>query len=110
HGIGGKRKEERLRYLRNYWAKTLEKLPGIRILTSYDPEQSCGIGSFFIEGMDMEKLGQILFQKHKIIITGIGVQDEFSGIRVTPSIYTTLRELDLFIEAVTYYVKNGLPN
>ena len=110
HGIGGKRKEERLRYLRNYWAKTLEKLPGIRILTSYDPEQSCGIGSFFIEGMDMEKLGQILFQKHKIIVTGIGVQDEFSGIRVTPSIYTTLRELDLFIEAVTYYVKNGLPN
>ena len=110
HGIGGKRKEERLRYLRNYWAKALEKLPGIRILTSYDPEQSCGIGSFFIEGMDMEKLGQILFQKHKIIITGIGVQDEFSGIRVTPSIYTTLRELDLFIEAVTYYVKNGLPN
>lgn len=110
HGIGGKRKEERLRYLRNYWAKALEKLPGIRILTSYDPEQSCGIGSFFIEGMDMEKLGQILFQKHKIIVTGIGVQDEFSGIRVTPSIYTTLRELDLFIEAVTYYVKNGLPN
>lgn len=110
HGIGGKRKEERLRYLRNYWAKTLEKLPGIRILTSYDPEQSCGIGSFFIEGMDMEKLGQILFQKHKIIVTGIGVQDEFSGIRVTPSIYTTLRELDLFIEAATYYVKNGLPN
>ncbi|MCK4495920.1 MAG: aminotransferase class V-fold PLP-dependent enzyme [Candidatus Aminicenantes bacterium] len=109
HGIGGKRKEERLRYLRNYWAKTLEKLPGIKILTSYDPEQSCGIGSFFIEGMDMGKLGQILFQKHKIIITGIGVQDEFSGIRVTPSIYTTLRELDLFIEAVTYYVKNGLP-
>lgn len=110
HGIGGKRKEERLRYLRNYWAKTLEKLPGIKILTSYDPEQSCGIGSFFIEGMDMGKLGQILFQKHKIIITGIGVQDEFSGIRVTPSIYTTLRELDLFIEAVTYYVKNGLTN
>lgn len=110
HGIGGKRKEERLRYLRNYWAKTLEKLPGIRILTSYDPEQSCGIGSFFIEGMDMEKLGQILFQKHKIIVTGIGVQDEFSGIRVTPSIYTTHRELDLFIEAATYYVKNGLPN
>lgn len=109
HGIGGKRKEERLRYLRNYWAKALEKLPGIRILTSYDPEQSCGIGSFFIEGMDMEKLGQILFQKHKIIITGIGVHDEFSGIRVTPSIYTTLRELDLFIETVTYYVKNGLP-
>lgn len=110
HGIGGKRKEERLRYLRNYWAKTLEKLPGIKILTSYDPEQSCGIGSFFIEGMDMGKLGQILFQKHKIIITGIGVQAEFSGIRVTPSIYTTLRELDLFIEAVTYYVKSGLPN
>jgi hypothetical protein len=31
------------------------------------------------------------------------------AIRVTPSIYTTLRELDLFIEMVSYYVKNGFP-
>ena len=109
NGIGAKRKEERLRYLRNYWAKALEKLPGVKILTSYDPEQSCGIGTFTVENMDMGKLVQVLLDKHKIYVVPIEVKDEFSGIRVTPSIYTTLRELDLFIEAASYYIKNGLP-
>ena len=116
HGIGGKRKEERLRYLRNYWAKVLEKLPGVKILTSYDPEQSCGIGAFTVENMDLGKLVQVLFKKHKIYIITVGVPsfdlegENITGIRVTPSIYTTLRELDAFIEAVSYYVKHGLPS
>jgi selenocysteine lyase/cysteine desulfurase len=115
HGIGGKRKEERLRYLRNYWARSLEKLPGIRILTSYDPEQSCGIGTFTVDKMDMGKLSQVLFAKHKIYVPAFGIpaangeSEGFTGMRVTPSIYTTLRELDVFVEAVAHYVKNGLP-
>ncbi len=116
HGIGGKRKEERMRYLRNYWAKALEKLHGVKILTSYDPEQSCGIGTFTVENMDLGKLVQVLFKKHKIYIITVGVPsfdlegENITGIRVTPSIYTTLRELDVFIEAVSYYVKHGLPS
>jgi len=116
HGIGGKRKEERLRYLRNYWAKALEKLPGVKILTSYDPEQSCGLGAFTVENMDLGKLVQVLFKKHKIYIITVGVPsfdlegENITGIRVTPSIYTTLRELDAFIEAVSYYVKHGFPS
>jgi isopenicillin-N epimerase len=109
HGIGAERKEERMRYLRNYWAKALEKLPGVRILTSYDPAQSCGIGTFTVENMDLAKLTQVLFDKHKIYVISIKIPDEISGIRVTPSIYTTVRELDIFIEAVSYYIKNGLP-
>lgn len=115
HGIGGKRKEERFRYLRNYWAKELEELPGVKILTPYDPEQSCGIGTFTVEKMDMEKLSQVLFQKHNIYTINVGVPspemggEKITAIRVTPSIYTTLRELDLFIEAVSSYIKNGLP-
>jgi selenocysteine lyase/cysteine desulfurase len=109
HGIGGKRKEERLRYLRNYWSKILEKLPGVQILTSYDPLQSCGIGTFTVEDMDMEKLNQLLFDKHKIYTTTIQIPDEIMGIRVTPSIYTTLRELNMFVETVSHYIKQGLP-
>ena len=116
HGIGGKRKEERMRYLRNYWAKAVDKLPGVKILTSYDPEQSCGIGTFTVENMDLSKLVQVLFKKHKIYIITVGIPsfdlegENIAGIRVTPSIYTTLRELDVFIEAVSYYVKHGLPS
>lgn len=114
-GIGAKRKEERLRYLRNYWAKALEKLPGVKILTSYDPEQSCGIGTFTVEKIDMRKLSDVLFEKHKIHTAPMEIPatdvngEEIMGIRVTPSIYTTLQELDVFIEAVSNYIKNGLP-
>lgn len=115
HGIGGKRKEERLRYLRNYWAKALEKLPGVRMLTPQDPLQSCGLGTYTVEHLDMGKLSQILFEKHKIYTITVGVppavqgEENIIGMRVTPSIYTSLREIDLFIEAVSHYVKNGLP-
>lgn len=108
HGIGAKRKEERLRYLRNYWAKAIERLPGVKLLTSYDAKQSCGIGTFTVEGMDMNKLSEILLEKHKIYTISITIPDAESGIRVTPSIYSTLRELDIFIEAVSYYVKKGV--
>ncbi len=110
HGIGGKRIEERLRYLRNYWAKALEKLPGVKILTSYDPQQSCGIGTFTVENMDMAKLSEILFDKHKIYTISVDIPEDVIGIRVTPSIYNTLRELDLFIEVASYYIKYGLPS
>lgn len=115
HGIGAKRKEARLRYLRNYWAKKLEKLPGVEILTPYDPEQSCGIGTFTVKNFDMAKLQQTLWDKHKIYVINVGIPspieggEKVTGMRVTPSIYTHLRELDLFVDAVSHYVKNGFP-
>lgn len=115
HGIGSKRKEERLRYLRDYWALSIEKLKGVKMLTSYDRDQSCGIGTYTIENFDMAKLSQVLWQKHNIYNITVGVPpmekdgERIIGMRVTPSIYTTLRELDVFVEAVTYYVNHGLP-
>lgn len=110
HGIGAERKEERLRYLRNYWARKLEQLPGVRLLTSYDPQQSCGIGTFTVDNMDMSKLQQVLFEKHKIYVISVEIPENVKGMRVTPSIYTTLGELDLFVEAASFYIKNGLPS
>lgn len=110
HGIGAKRKEERLRYLRNYWARKLEQLPGVRLLTSYDPQQSCGIGTFTVDNMDMARLQQVLFEKHKIYTISVEIPENVKGMRVTPSIYTTLGELDLFVEAASFYIKNGLPS
>ncbi len=110
HGIGEKNKEERMRYLRNYWAKKLEKLPRVKMLTSYDPAQSCGIGTYTVEDFDLPKLQQVLFHKHKIYTITVKVPEDVTAMRVTPSIYTTLRELDMFVEAVSHYVKNGLPS
>ncbi|MGB6339543.1 MAG: aminotransferase class V-fold PLP-dependent enzyme [Candidatus Aminicenantaceae bacterium] len=110
NGLGGANKQERLRYLRDYWAKKLEKLRGVRILTSYSPEQSCGIGTFTVDHIDIPKLSEVLFEKHKIYTISVGIPKDTVGIRMTPSVYTTLRELDIFIEAVDHYITNGLPS
>ena len=37
------------------------------------------------------------------------VHEEFTGIRITPNVYTTLWELDRFCEIVGKIARNGLP-
>jgi len=36
-----------------------------------------------------------------------GPQFPYQGVRVTPSVYTTLRDIDVFIEAMTALTKSG---
>ena len=105
--IGAGRKAARLRYLRERWARRLEQLPGVRTLTSYDPEQSCGIGLLRIDGMDHTKLTNTLWEEHRILVTAIHTGDEYQGIRVTPNVYTTLAEVDRFCDVIEQSVRKG---
>src|SRR5919206_2623778 len=52
HGIGGKRKEARLRFLSRYWMDKLKSIPKVRFNTSFDPNQMCAIANVQIEGLD----------------------------------------------------------
>jgi isopenicillin-N epimerase len=108
NAIGGKRKEERLRYLSRYWMNKLKDVPKVGFNTSFDPAQSCAIGNFRIDGVDPQALGSYLMSKHKIFTTPI-VHPEFTGIRITPNVYTTLGELDRFCNIVESVARNGLP-
>lgn len=108
NAIGGKRKEERLRYLSRYWMNNLKSIPKVGFNTSFQPKQSCAIANFKVDGVDPVALGGYLMAKHKIFTTPI-VHDEFTGIRITPNVYTTLWELDRFSEAVADVAKKGLP-
>ena len=107
NAIGGKRKEERLRYLSRYWMNNLKSIPKVGFNTSFDPAQSCAIANFKIDGVDPVALGSYLMSKHKIFTTPI-VHDEFTGIRITPNVYTTLWELDRFSNVVADIAKKGL--
>src|SRR5215217_3753958 len=60
NAIGGKRKEERLRYLSRYWMNRLKANPKVGFNTSFDPKQSCAIANFKIEGIDPVALGGYL--------------------------------------------------
>ena len=108
NAIGGKRKEERLRYLSRYWMDKLKDVPKIGFNTSFDPKQSCAIANFKIDGVDPVALGAYLMSKHHVFTTPI-VHDEFTGIRITPNVYTTLWELDRFCNVVADVARQGLP-
>ena len=107
-GIGPERKAARLRYLFQRWAKRLEKLPKVKILTPYDPAQSCGLASVAVEGVDVNKLVASLWDKYRIIVTPI-VHKEFSCLRVTPNVYTTTAEIDRFGDVMEEVIRKGLP-
>jgi isopenicillin-N epimerase len=107
-GIGAERKAARLRYLRNRWMRRLATQPRVWIHTSFDPAMSCAIGNVQIEGVDSGKLAQHLFDTRRIIVVPIK-HDEFEGLRVTPCVYTTTDEVDLFAEAMEQVIAKGLP-
>ena len=107
-GIGIDRKIARLRYLRDRWAKRLlAESPRVKMFTPIGPNMSGAIGVFGVEGMDMAKLGGWLMSKHNIVTTPL-VNDEFQGMRITPSIYTTVDEIDLFADRVTTAIRAGI--
>ncbi len=106
--IGAERKIARLRWLRDRWAKRLlAESDRVRMLTPLDSPHSGGIGFFNVTGMDMPKLGEWLLGQHRIVMTPI-VHAEFSGIRITPNVYTTPDEIDIFAEKVMEAIKKGI--
>lgn len=107
-GIGAERKERRLRYLRDYWARRLLMHDRVRLHTSLKPGFSCAIATVQVDGIDQSELCDYLWKQHRILTVGIE-HDEFSGLRVSPNVYTTLPELDRFCDVMEKVIRNGLP-
>lgn len=112
NAIGPKRKEERLRYLKNHWAERLRTHPGIRTYTSPAPEMSCCIAGVGIDGADPTGMRDYLWKEHQVQ-TSRGRYDREDPsrrwVRITPNLYTTLPELDYFCDVMEDVAKNGLP-
>jgi selenocysteine lyase/cysteine desulfurase len=106
--LGGARKEARMVYLRDYWARPLLELDRVRLHTSLAPGFACGLANVEIEGVDPSALVDHLWKRHRIIAVAIK-HAEFQGIRVTPSVYTQLEELDRFVDAMARVARQGLP-
>lgn len=97
--IGVKRKEERLRYLQNYWTAKARKMPNVILNTPEDPARSCAIANVGIKDMKPSIMSERLLKEHKIYtvaIDGKGVR----GCRITPNVYTTTAELDQLVKAI----------
>ena len=105
--IGDERKEARLRWLRDRWAKTVMQHPKVRLNTSLDPRWSCGIGNVEVEGIEAGALNGWLWAEHKILCTPIG-HAEFQGVRVSPHVYTLKEEVDRFTDALLHAADHGI--
>jgi selenocysteine lyase/cysteine desulfurase len=99
NAIGSKRKEERIRYLKNYWAGKVKDIPKVKIHTSFKPEYACGICGVSVDGMTPGELDSALFATYKIHTVGI-VWENISCVRVTPHVYTKLQDLDKLVMAI----------
>ncbi len=108
-GIGAERKAARLRWLRDRWALRLTAADSrVKVLTPLNDTESCGIGLVSITGFDTNKLQAYLWEKHRIMTTPI-IHDEFQGLRITPNVYTSAAEIDVFCDRMEKTLKTGLP-
>ena len=99
NAIGGKRKQERLHYLKRYWCDAVTKNPRVKLHISLNPEYSCALGTFSIDGMDVGDVSSKLMSDYGIHTVSIKWEN-VNTVRVTPHVYTTTKDLDRFIDAV----------
>jgi isopenicillin-N epimerase len=113
--IGIERKAARLRYLTLRWANAIKSHPKVKILSNLDAGQTWGVAMVGIEGVDPRALSQHMMDRYRIVVNAVvgGTPPQqvfdYSGLRVTPNVYTTLEEVDTFAQAMLDVAKNGLP-
>ena len=97
--IGAKRKENRLRFLKDHWVNQLKDLPHISFNQPKSPHLSCAIASLVVAGKKPEEVAGELFNKYKIHTVAINWEN-IHGVRVTPNVYTSTKDLDKLADAV----------
>lgn len=102
--IGIERKEKRLHYLKNYWMEKVKGLPGVKLNTSLHPKWGCAIGNIGIEGKKPQELDAFLLDKFKVHTVAISWEN-INGVRVTPNVYTTSKNLDVLVDGIKAFLK-----
>jgi selenocysteine lyase/cysteine desulfurase len=97
--MGSKRKEARLRFLKDYWVDQVKDLPKVSFNQPRSKNLSCAISSLSIEGKKPEEISSELFTQYKIHTVAINWEN-IHGVRVTPNVYTSLKDLDKLAAAV----------
>ncbi len=99
NAIGAERKRARLHYLKRYWVDKVKDHPHIRINTPLSAEFSGALCNVGIEGMDASDINNRLFKEYKIHATPVK-WEALNGVRITPHVYTKLKDLDRLVTAL----------
>lgn len=104
--IGLERKENRMRYLQRYWSDQLRGVKNIAVNTPVEAHKSCGIANVGVTTMKPANLAKTLFDEFKIFTVAID-RGDIKGCRITPNVYTTTKELDVFVEGMKTMAARG---
>jgi len=99
NAIGLERKEARLKYLQHYWTSRLRDLPRIMVNTPVEMSRHGGIGNVGVEGIEPADLAKRLFDEYQVFTVAIN-RPGVRGLRITPNVYTTTKELDALVHAI----------
>lgn len=95
--IGPERKAARLRWLRERWLKPIEsERRSFVVHSSRTAAMSSTLATVELKGVSSDSLAKWLWEKHRTLVRPIQHQ-EYQGIRVTPSLFTSPEDLDGFV-------------
>ena len=97
--IGIKRKEKRLKKLQNHWIQNLKNVSNVEINTPLSFSKSFGIGNIGIKGMPPKIMAEQLLKKFNIFTVAIDYAN-VKGCRITPNVYNSIDEIEVFIDAI----------
>jgi selenocysteine lyase/cysteine desulfurase len=97
--LGAERKEERMRYLQTYWTSKVRNYKDIVVNTPKDAQRACGIANVGIASIKPSELAERLMDSYKIFTVAIDYAN-VKGCRITPNVFTTTDELDVFVKAL----------
>jgi selenocysteine lyase/cysteine desulfurase len=97
--IGAERKEQRLKYLKEYWTSKVKSNPNIILNTPFESERSCAIANVGVKNLNSKDMSNVLFDTYNIWVVAID-RPGVHGCRITPNVYTSTKELDRFVEAL----------
>lgn len=106
--LGAERKVARLCYLRDRWALRLAAHPRLRLHTHLAPGKAGAMATVEVLGLEAAQLAEYLWNRHRIIVAAI-THPAFQGVRVAPSVYTTVEEVDRFATIMEEIAEKGLP-
>ena len=98
--IGKKEKSERLKFLQMRWASELKDNKNIILNTPLGEGQSYGIANVGVKNLRPSELADKLFADHNIFTVPIDDDRGIRGVRVSPNLYSTVEDIDKFIEAM----------
>ncbi len=92
-------KEGRFRYLQRYWTSEAAKIDRVEVVTPSEPEMSCAIASFKIDGMDSYNVVKSLDTEFGVFTVIRRLKDDVV-VRVTPNLYNGTADLDVLLEGI----------